>query len=219
MKEDRKFIEINYTRTTEFFQEKYFDIYLLKIPYPFREKILKYRRWQDAQADLLGKCLLVSTVLDGNFDRLSDIQFNEFGKPSVPGKLFFNISHSGNVVVIAHGNVPVGIDIEKKEDIRIEDFKTQMTEKEWNNIQSASYKIESFYEYWTQKESAIKLIGKGLSIPLKSFEIIKGENTVIDNNHLFIKKIFISEGYECNIASKFSFDAIDIKIQYVQYPL
>lgn len=219
MKENRKFIAINYVHTTEFFQEKYFDYYLSKIPYPFQEKILKYRRWQDAQASLLGKCLLASAILDGNFDRLIDIQFNEFGKPSIPGELFFNISHSGNVVVIAHSNVPVGIDIEKKENIQIEDFKTQMTEKEWHNIYSASHKIEKFYEYWTQKESVIKLIGKGLSIPLRSFEIIEGERTVIDDDLLFIKKIFISEGYECNIASKENFDAIDIKIQNIQYPL
>ncbi|WP_228438756.1 4'-phosphopantetheinyl transferase family protein [Chryseobacterium pennae] len=189
------------------------------MPIPFRKKILKYRKWQDAQASLLGKCLLTSAVLDGDFDRLRDIQFNEYGKPSIPGEFFFNISHSRNVVLIAYGNVQLGIDIEKKEDIQIEDFKTQMTQKEWDSVHSVPHKIEAFYEYWTQKESAIKYVGKGLSIPLKSFEIIKGTHTIIENDLLFFKKIFIDEDYVCNMASKENFNDTQVKIQQIEYSL
>jgi 4'-phosphopantetheinyl transferase len=103
-------------------------------------------------------------------------QKNQYGKPYLKDyqNFHFNISHSGDIVVCATHNMPVGIDIERIREIdeylRIaEDY---FTEHEKNYItKNTDHMLSRFYEIWTLKESYIKCLGKGLSIPLKSFSI------------------------------------------------
>ena len=43
------------------------------------------------------------------------LEKNENGKPTVQGHpaFYFNLSHAGDYVVLAHGDVPLGVDIEQ----------------------------------------------------------------------------------------------------------
>ena len=103
---------------------------------------------------------------------LGNIETSEFNRPYVPGSSAdFNISHSGDYVVcILSPNSRVGIDIEYKQKVDLNDFTR------------------------TMKESVIKADGRGLSIPLT--DIIFEKNKVyydgvlwylhpfkIDSNH------------------------------------
>lgn len=211
-------VQIKYLFISEEFHIKYFDFYLSKLPFRMREKIMKFKRWQDAQASLLGIYLILNNILNGDIHKLIDIEYNKYGKPFIVGFPNFNISHSGNIVVFVSSEYKVGIDIELVKDIDIDDFKLQMTNTEWNKIELSLNKTTAFYEYWTQKEAVIKANGKGLSIPLKSFEINEGL-TLIEEEKFYVKKVPIDQNYICHLAIKNIFQSdVFLNIEKIVYP-
>ncbi|WP_245753888.1 4'-phosphopantetheinyl transferase family protein [Myroides guanonis] len=178
--------------------------FLLRFPIDFQNKILNYRRWQDAQLSLLGRILLYKATanFNENYKDVS-IKYNKYNKPYFGdgNEVCFNISHSGEMVVCAVTNVcDIGIDIELRQDITVEDFQPQMTDNEWLKISTSLDKMDSFYNYWTQKEAVIKCNGKGFSVILKSFEISQ-DIVIIDNNFFFLKEINIDDRYKCYVAT------------------
>jgi 4'-phosphopantetheinyl transferase len=179
--------------------------FLLKFPINFQNKITSYRRWQDAQLSLLGRILLYRGA--ANFNKKykeASIKYTKYNKPyfgEEEEEVCFNISHSGEIVVCVVTNVcDIGIDIELQRDIQIEDFQPQMTEGEWIKISTSFNKMDSFYNYWTQKEAVIKGCGKGLYLPLKSFEISQNI-AIVDNEKFFLKEIKLDKKYKCHIAT------------------
>lgn len=169
----------------------------------FQAKIKRYRRWEDAQASLLGRLLLRKGMQQINKKiSLKDLKYTPYNKPYFEGaNLDFNISHSGNQVVCAlREGASIGIDIELEKALNLEHFKFQMTNNEWKNIVNSSNKQQAFYHYWTQKEAVIKAHGKGLSLPLKSFEI-KDQQTTIQSENFYLKAIDLAPRYSCHLAS------------------
>ncbi|RMZ58771.1 4-phosphopantetheinyl transferase [Chryseobacterium nematophagum] len=178
----------------------------------FNAKILKYRRWQDAQLSLLGRILLkyglnqYFSINDFEIDRTSN------HKPILKNQnVHFNISHAGNLVVCGISKFSIGIDIESiNPKINYTDFKSQMTPNEFNKIHFSEDKVRSFFTYWTAKEAIIKAQGKGLLIPLQSFEVFQNQ-TLIEKEKFYLKEIFIHKEYQCCIASN-----NDIRKQNIQ---
>lgn len=187
---------------------------LPKFPVDYQEKIKRYRRWQDAQLSLLGRILLfkgIEEIYNHNpYDKV--IKHTKYSKPYFDNDLIqFNISHSGDIVVCAlNDKHEIGIDVEIVSDIEIDEFKDQMTEKEWDNISLANNIKRSFFDYWTQKEAVIKAHGHGLSIPLKSFEI-SDNTTKIDEEKYYLQEMKIDEKYKCYISLKTNISEISIK--------
>ncbi len=110
----------------------------------------------------------------------SEINFgtNEYGKPFVqnPSNVQFNISHSKEKLLLAVSReVPVGVDIEfmnvefASGDIA-QNFFSPVEIQKLNKLEDDKL-TEGFYNCWTRKEAFIKGIGKGLSIPLDSFDV------------------------------------------------
>jgi 4'-phosphopantetheinyl transferase len=157
----------------------------------FQYKVSKFRKWEDAQLSILGRLLLLEGLKKFNLSAKDiDLLNNIHGKPYLKNMaLDFNISHSGDLVVCAFstdGNI--GVDVELIQDIDIEDFKSQMTVSEWNRINSADNKQSEFFNYWTEKEAALKACGEGLTgVDLKSFEIIENK-TVIKKKRIFFAR-------------------------------
>ncbi len=95
---------------------------------------------------------------------------NPHGKPYLTDyPLHISISHSGDYAVCAVSDTEVGIDIQKirKADFRI--AKRYFTSEECEYIGNDNLR---FFELWAKKESYLKAIGTGLTVPLNSFSTL-----------------------------------------------
>jgi len=112
-----------------------------------------------------------------------EIQRDEFGKPHCVNScnLYFNVAHSGDLVAAAFDNKVVGVDIEnmRNTDLAIADRFFTKNESAALKAKPEADQRDFFFKLWTLKESFIKAEGKGLSIPLDSFEFdIDNEDNV-----------------------------------------
>jgi 4'-phosphopantetheinyl transferase len=137
------------------------------------------RSLADKQRSVLGE-LLARTVIPRQLKIHADnisITKNEFGKPILRDypNLHYNISHSGDYVVCAVSDRPVGIDIEqiaRSDSIKISNRIFHDTEKRYvKSFYSEEAQAIAFTEIWTKKEAYIKRDGRGLAIPLTSFSV------------------------------------------------
>lgn len=104
--------------------------------------------------------------------------YGEYGKPdySFQTPIKFNISHSGNMIVMAFmRNCDIGVDIEKiKDDFdAIAIAQHFFSPDEIRSLKALPEKEQThgFYRCWTRKEAFIKAKGSGLSFPLTSFSV------------------------------------------------
>jgi 4'-phosphopantetheinyl transferase len=91
-------------------------------------------------------------------------------------ELHYNIAHSGNWMVIAVSNTPVGIDIEH---INPSFDHTEVLPVCFSNDEASSIQNnERFYLLWTRKESLVKATGKGLDDDLPFVPCMDGQHSV-----------------------------------------
>ena len=102
--------------------------------------------------------MLIHAIRHSGFekDKLNELYFSENDKPLIDG-FHFSISHSENIVGLAYSKeVELGLDIEKKKPVELENFKSFFREEEWEMINAAKNPLEKFYWYWVRKESILK---------------------------------------------------------------
>ena len=104
----------------------------------------------------------------------------------------------------------LGVDIEKIERFDTNSITGVFTKNELFLINSSKKKEKTFYDYWTMKESVVKAIGKGLSIPLEDIEVNKNLQVSYNNDTWYLQEIHIDHLYSCHIASNNN----QIKINY-----
>ncbi|WP_046758931.1 4'-phosphopantetheinyl transferase family protein [Kordia jejudonensis] len=180
-----------------------FQTYLKKIPKPFQDNILRYRRAEDQWLKLLGKLLLLKGMeLLGHADvNLNTLQYTKYKRPYLKQKPDFNISHSGTHVMCAFSTQnAIGVDIEKINTIDINDFKNVLSHKEWLHINQADDTLKQFYSYWTAKESLLKADGRGITVELDKVHINTTHGT-FENKQWFLQKIDFNPAYAVHIAS------------------
>lgn len=138
-----------------------------------------------------------------------DIYYNEFKKPYTKN-IFFNVSHSGNYVTLVKDKEEVGIDIEfiDKNKVKLSNKIFTQSELDWINELDSDNR---FFYLWVIKESVIKAIGKGLSVPLQSVDINVNENyALVENQKIYFRVIKIDKFY-LSVASRHFIKDIDIK--------
>ena len=97
----------------------------------------------------------------------------ENGKPFLknsPG-LHFNISHSGDFAVCVLSDAPVGCDVETIRPVRDAVAERCFSAEENAALAAqdgAAAKETLFFRYWTLKESFLKAVGCGITVPLSS---------------------------------------------------
>jgi len=175
-----------------------------RLPAALQPKILRYRRWEDAHAALLGKLLLLVGLNEaGSPATLDDLLYTPNAKPYFPEGPNFNISHSGNWVVCALSQTGrIGVDIEQVKPLSFEDFQTQFTPREWQAIRSAPDPFAAFYRFWTAKESLIKADGRGLGIPLLELDVTDYRPIDLDGAVWTFQPLFWFPGYAAHLTTE-----------------
>ncbi|MBE5926001.1 MAG: 4'-phosphopantetheinyl transferase superfamily protein [Lachnospiraceae bacterium] len=184
---------------------KYYDI----LPKWRRDKIDKCSKDEDKLRSL-GAGLVLAYALNEQGIKLDDckISFSKNDKPYIQGidDIHFNISHSGDRVVVGVSKQPLGIDIQQVRPVNLRLADRHFTGKEDEYINN---EVEKFHEIWCLKESYLKCIGIGLTIPLKDIEIIPNHKMSIGDYELHLRSI---DGYKLGICtSKYT----NIEIYYL----
>lgn len=157
------------------------------LPEAISQKLLNFKNDLSMQRSMLGELLSRSVLSQKLSVATPDIEIikGKQGKPYLNNnKLYFNVSHSGDWVVLATSDQEVGIDIERirNVDFRIAERFFSKEEKAKLFALNGDQKTNYFLDLWTLKESYLKLLGKGLTKSLSTFTI-KGENGNFQLSH------------------------------------
>jgi 4'-phosphopantetheinyl transferase len=131
------------------------------------------RRFTTARAALR---MILGRYLNTAPERL-EFTYGSHGKPEVVNlqKLQFNISHTGDLAMLAIGKgYPMGIDIELYSARPYEGIaKSLFSEQEYEKFIKVPSVLKTavFFHVWSQKEAFIKACGLGLSYPTKEFNV------------------------------------------------
>ncbi len=146
------------------------------------ENIIKYANIEMKEVSLKSWSYL-SHILKKDYDydlSFDNIFYNKNNKPYLKNnKLFFNISHSKDMVAIVISDKECGIDIEwvnyNKSIEKIINKVLSLKELKSYNIRKD--KVKYFYSKWTKKEAYFKKIGVGIEmnklnsdLPLKNIK-------------------------------------------------
>ena len=99
------------------------------------------------------------------------IRDNGFGKPVADG-ICFNLSHSGEWILLAVDDKEIGCDIERHRSMRFERMgRVVFTENEMALLRGATDKMGVFYALWTKKEALLKCMGEGFHREAQSVDV------------------------------------------------
>jgi len=104
-----------------------------------------------------------------------DIIINKYGKPYLNNNLYYNISHTANIIVIAVSNNEIGIDAE----LLTRKISDTLINKYFKNEYENTFDI---IKLWTKKESFVKYLGKSMFTEIKNIKI--KENLIIYKNEV-----------------------------------
>lgn len=179
-----------------------------------KERASRFRRWQDKQANLLGKLLLAHLLEQFGYSKqlLKSLDYTEFDRPYIDqAKFDFNISHSGELVVCALSDTQViGIDIEQIQPIDLDDFSYILNRADREKINNSADKYFSFFQIWSAKEAMLKADGRGLVNDLDKLEI-NGDVGIFEKTQYNLKDLKINSLYSSFIASATPIENICIR--------
>jgi 4'-phosphopantetheinyl transferase len=138
---------------------------------------IRYIRARAALRALLGRHLAI---------RPEDVRLDTApgGKPFLAGttaSLHFNVSHSGDLALIALTKVgEVGVDLEgvrPRADDWVALARRYFAAEEVAALErySPTERVQAFFRLWTRKEAIVKLLGDGLRLPLDRFIVPSDE--------------------------------------------
>jgi len=188
-----------------------------RIPEDRYRKMLRYHYYLDKML-LIGNEILFEYGMRQNFPEMESRQWirqvDEAGKPYLEGTdlIYFNMSHAGIYSACAFSKKPVGLDIEQIKPIALSIAKRYYCRSEYEDIMEHSDEGRSrrFYQYWVLKESFIKAVGLGLSIPLNQFSfhdkahsgLLHVEHNVNEGRYLSQEFSFCDSQYEMALCIK-----------------
>ncbi|WP_143305927.1 4'-phosphopantetheinyl transferase family protein [Chitinophaga vietnamensis] len=150
--------------------ERLYNALLQCVPEHMRTAIVKCRRWEDRQNRLFARLLLRDLLFAEGYapDSLERLYANEYGKLFIDDRVDFNLSHSGNLVMVALSTCGrIGIDVERKDGLQAQDIATALRSDELEMLRQPVSQ-EAVYHLWTKKESLVKARGQGLSLDVKA---------------------------------------------------
>ena len=193
---DKK-VKIYFSIISEFISDKVINEAISQLPSSVITNLPTYLNPKNKYLSLIAWLMLKKLISDFNMDEstILEIKKNEFGKPYHPD-LYFNYSHSENVVVCAASkNIQLGIDVEIIRDIEFDQYNDCFIKVERDNILK-SFNSNLFFELWCKKESVAKADGRGMTISLNEIIIIKNQALINGSDKKwFLQSLNIREQY------------------------
>lgn len=177
--------DIEYSETADFFPET--------------AKEIKNYRPDDKKRTLAGRLLLREMIKELYGREEFTVGFNENGKP-ILDFCNFSISHSGDIVVCAVSDFPIGVDIEQIKGFKKRERYMLFTPPE-NEYVNESDSENRFFTLWTRKEALIKARG-GIIADASKAELVTADFELKDNYDGFSLKTEIADGYVLSVANR-----------------
>ena len=189
-----------YFNIDEFPDEKIQEV-LLNLPDYIALEIDRYKFNDDKKCRLISRLLIQKFVLETtsvwdweNWKR------TEMNKPYIKNGPFFNISHSGKIVVVVFSiKSPIGIDVQEMNDIDIRELASFFHESELLFLEKNKFEIDQFYKIWTRKEAFLKAIGIGFLEGLDNFNVLT--DSINHNMSWYWDEFQLVENYKFCICS------------------
>ena len=157
------------------------------LPYSRKEK-LNSIKWEKQKLTTIYGYYIVKYLL--KLKGCPDFQYTEKGKPFIENYPHFNISHSGNYIVVATSNKPIGVDIEKNIKYRDSLARYVSSKQQYNNMQKSSDRSYYLTKLWVTKESYIKLNASTVIQDLKKIKLkeknCKYQHFIFKNYHICV---------------------------------
>ena len=155
--------------------EEAFNFYYEMMPQYRKEKIDSLRRKSDKYLSVGAGIVLKRICEDNGINISEEIDVGKNGKPYIKSHpmLQYNISHSGNCVFGSSGSMEVGCDIEIDDAANLNVAKRFFSDRENAYLLSLPEheRDKAFFKLWTLKESFVKCVGSGFSLPLNKFSV------------------------------------------------
>jgi len=172
-----------------------------------REQIGRFRFRKDKNLSLGAGLLLKRACAEfGIPGAEAELTAGAHGKPAFSGhsEVFFNLSHSGSMVLCSIGSAENGCDVEIHQDRILGYTDRLLTQGELEDFRREAGTEEEkrfhFFRLWTGKESLMKCTGKGIALGLKSFSLrvdalgMRLEEPIDEHDYLFFE-YFGEAGY------------------------
>ncbi len=177
-------IKIYQLDVTQFEDQQSFQKHYAMLSKERRAKIDAYRI-DSAKRLSLGAGVLLDKGLREYGLRERDVRVGkgENGKPYLEDypDIYFNLSHSGNMVLATFADTEVGCDVEEIDKMLEKLAKRFFCPSEYEYLlqQKEEKQCEEFYRLWTLKESFMKVTGLGMKLPLDSFCFQLGDKVTV----------------------------------------
>lgn len=159
------------------------------------EKARRYKTADDRKRCVLGGLMIKKFVGD------TKILDNGFGKPVAENGVCFNLSHSGDYVLLAVGKYNVGCDIERIKTVKYEKMgRLVFCENELEKIKSSPDKAGEFYALWTKKEALLKCVGEGFHRPAKTVDV--SADSFCENGKVYRMKTRVFADYVISVCTE-----------------
>lgn len=188
-----------------------------------KQRAEHFRSPEDAKRCILAEALLSLSLREAcGYSEQIVTQYREYGKPFIMNfeNFAYNISHSGEWVVVAYSydasgtvkEAKVGVDVEKiREFSNCEKLTIRFLAKEEQeyifSVKSDAERAARFTEIWTLKESYLKYLGCGLSQSLESFAVDAARGQIQDTSgklvaDVRVKSYCLEAGYYLSVCGK-----------------
>ncbi len=138
---------------------------LMLLPAQRYEKAMKYRFTEDRKRCVRAYMLLREGLRrEYGYTDAPVFDFGPHGKPFLPDlpDVHFSLSHTGNAVLCALDDHPIGADIEMLRIRRMDHLLSILSSEEHEAVLQDPQPEHRFLEFWTRKESFLKFTGQGL---------------------------------------------------------
>ena len=169
------------------------------VPKDRQDKIDFFRFEKDKKLSAGAYLLLKKLLLEENITNPL-FKIEKYGKAYISNfeNIYFNLSHSGKMVLCAISDREVGVDIEYIDhEIDLNIAQHYFYNKEYESIMNSQNPADEFFKYWVLKESYMKYTGLGMNLKLDSFEIKIEDKIELKNDDEGLKfNLFNLENYK-----------------------